>query len=646
MRLPWPPPAPPKSCTAPSWSGAPPGSSAPSRSPSTRFDRLSLDSTASVPPDTPLLGAHAPYHDKDALSPPRRSTASPPPRSSRRAYTAVDLSPPSPGATGPSSPRSYASTLRAHRRQHRVASLAYSSAVACLAASCLLAAAVLGWTAHFLYTRHAALATAVFAPPLQPRPVAVEARAPPFPPPAAATDHQGAHDLVARAAAIEDELGARFAALGLPDTRALQCPDVAASPALTARYAPLRSAAASDAAGGEGATLLALNLYNSEHVVPALAHALLRTAALLGPSSVHISIFENGSTDRTVPALAHLARALSALGASHDVVSDPRRTNWRAVDRIDQLAVYRNEALAPLARANATHFSDIVFVNDVFACPGDVLELLFQRRAQSADAACAMDWRANKGIGRWWRDSVVYYDSWVGRTLSGQMLRPRADVFQEWHDGLDGLFNGQGDGESKKRFMRGLPTPVYSCWNGMLALDARPFTSTAIAPRYDPSSALSPAERKSWRRLAPVRAAEPARFRTALNREGECAASECKTLAKDFWTRGFDRWLVVPSVRVTYDAAVYAHPRLQQLAVLSPPALSNLTLPPPPPPSDVVSPAEPAELIPWATLSPPESVVCWAWVRGFHLDFEWIRATWYRPYAFARTVIERAARRA
>jgi len=78
----------------------------------------------------------------------------------------------------------------------------------------------------------------------------------------------------------------------------------------------------------------------------------------------------------------------------------------------------------------------------------------------------------------------------------------------------------------------------------MLALDARPFISTAPAPRYDPSSALSTSVRKSWRRPPPVTALEPARFRSALNREGECAASECKTLAKDFWTRGYDRWLV------------------------------------------------------------------------------------------------------
>lgn len=107
---------------------------------------------------------------------------------------------------------------------------------------------------------------------------------------------------------------------------------------------------------------------------------------------------------------------------------------------------------------------------------------------------------------------------------------------------------------------------------------------------------------------------------------------------------------VVPSVRVTYDAAVYNHPRLRHLASLHPPSLSNLTLssspaldaPPPPPPAPDAD-DEPSELIPWATLSPPDSVVCWAWVRGFHLDLEWVRATWFRPYAFARSLLDGGA---
>lgn len=104
---------------------------------------------------------------------------------------------------------------------------------------------------------------------------------------------------------------------------------------------------------------------------------------------------------------------------------------------------------------------------------------------------------------------------------------------------------------------------------------------------------------------------------------------------------------VVPSVRATYDAAVYRHPRLERLASLSSPSHSNLTLPPAPHP--LAHPDDPTtvdELIPWGALTPPDTVVCWAWVRGFHLDLEWVRATWFRPYAFARSLIDGGSRRA
>lgn len=396
------------------------------------WDRLSLDSTADIPPDTPLLFHHERKHDP---SPTSSSGAfpSPPPSSSAAHHpdTALDLGS-STTSTTPSSPRHYASTLRTHRRKHRLASLAYSSALVCLAASTLLAAAVVGWCAHFVYTRHAALATAVFAPPLEPEPHSVEWAAPPFPPSGPA--HQGLKP--DRAAGdgdgdgvddVERELDRRFVdELGLPSTTGnLRCASVADSAALVRRYDGLRAPSRASTAAPRPKTLVALNLYNSELVIPALSHALLAVASFLGPDNVHISIFENGSTDRTVAALAHLARALSALGADHDVVSDPRTTDWKKVDRIDQLAVFRNVALAPLHGANAT-FSDVVFVNDVFACPGDVLELLFQRRAQGADAACAMDWRANKGPGHWWRDSILYYDSWCVPFRSSRRRSGRA----------------------------------------------------------------------------------------------------------------------------------------------------------------------------------------------------------------------------
>lgn len=48
----------------------------------------------------------------------------------------------------------------------------------------------------------------------------------------------------------------------------------------------------------------------------------------------------------------------------------------------------------------------------------------------------------------------------------------------------------------------------------MIALDAKPFVQHKVA------------------------------FRSAFGSEKECAASECKLLARDFWQAGFRRWLV------------------------------------------------------------------------------------------------------
>lgn len=96
----------------------------------------------------------------------------------------------------------------------------------------------------------------------------------------------------------------------------------------------------------------------------------------------------------------------------------------------------------------------------------------------------------------------------------------------------------------------------------MIAMSAEPFRTTIVNPRFDTREGpmgVVPAS------LRP--AAAPTVFRTALNAAGECgevisrdrcarvtfshpdfslsaAASECKTVAKDFWSRGYNRWIV------------------------------------------------------------------------------------------------------
>ncbi|KWU44009.1 hypothetical protein RHOSPDRAFT_34438 [Rhodotorula sp. JG-1b] len=536
---------------------------------------------------------------------------------------------------------SYAKRIRQHRRQHRLASLAYSSTLICFAVSCILAAGVLGWVAHFLYMRHEAYSTAVFARPLIPDPKPVEPRVAAFSSGNASQTQETAGGTAWAVQDVEAELQRRFDHLDLPtrpDMRALTCAalekESASSSPLVQRYAPLQSIGPSQAR--QGRTLLALNLYNSQDLLASLSRTLLAVTDYLGPSTVYVSIFENGSTDQTTTMLAHLAAALTALGAEHTIVSDPRKTDWKAVDRIDQLAVYRNVAIEPMTSNPDGGWDDVVFINDVYVCPADILELVYQRKAQDADAACGTDWRRTKGLGARWRSGVKFYDNWVARSIKGDMLRARTDVFSEFRNGIHELWDQPGEELSRNRFRQGLPVPVYSCWNGMLSLTATPFVSNSSAPRY--ASFPSP-RTSSWNRPPPIQFSRPTRFRTALNHAGECAASECKTLAKDFWSRGFDRWLIVPSVRTTYDLGVYTHPQLVDLVSRNPPAQSQLSLAPPSPSSGT---KDSPERIRWADLTPPQEIICWAWVRGFHLDFEIIRASWERPWAYARNLISRA----
>jgi alpha-1,3-mannosyltransferase len=267
--------------------------------------------------------------------------------------------------------------------------------------------------------RHAAYVQSGFKPPFVPTPTPLEGLVPPF------YTNDGAPRSLSN---LPMELDDRFHNLLALAPSTLTC---SWSESADRKYRSLQ---------GQGPYLLALNLYDNEEVLPSLASTILRVADYLGPANTYVSIFENGSTDRTPLGLAHLAAALTALGTGHTITSDPTPTSWSNADRIAQvslvlrrrctlsdllalpvrmqLAVYRNIALAPVKRpsTNQQSFKDIVFINDVYVCPQDTFELLYQRQLQNAHAVCAVDWRATKP---WpaalWPTSVKMYDNWVRR---------------------------------------------------------------------------------------------------------------------------------------------------------------------------------------------------------------------------------------
>jgi alpha-1,3-mannosyltransferase len=179
--------------------------------------------------------------------------------------------------------------------------------------------------------------------------------------------------------------------------------------------------------------------------------------------------------------------------------------------RVAALSKLRNMALAPLLRDHAHYSPDvvIVFINDVALCPQDILELLYQHKFQNAAMTYAFDWID---------DGEAFYDVWVSRSLGADNI-----FFEITQDG-SWAYKGNlfwDDPLSKAKFERLQPLQVYSCWGGMVVLDAKPFTEGKLA------------------------------FRSSF--EGECVMGEPTLLAKDMWNQGIGRILAVPSVNVGYD---------------------------------------------------------------------------------------------
>ncbi|KAK7924330.1 hypothetical protein PG985_006384 [Apiospora marii] len=238
----------------------------------------------------------------------------------------------------------------------------------------------------------------------------------------------------------------------------LQCPTFNSS-----RYAYLKTAAAGKKDSHDVRYFFALNLRQSEHLLPRLLGSIVEAARFLGISSCALSIVEGNSHDATPRILTALQPELKKIGLRYFLnLTD---INPKVGERIDKLAQLRNLALDPLSSPDVTADVDttVVFVNDVAPCPDDLLELVHQRRLQSADMTCAMDWTyAGK--------DPTFYDVWVARTLKGDsffQIPPDGSWNQAWD-----IF--AGDPDTLHRYRQNLPFQVFACWNGATAFSAGP----------------------------------------------------------------------------------------------------------------------------------------------------------------------------
>ncbi|KAJ1802909.1 hypothetical protein LPJ77_005503, partial [Coemansia sp. RSA 2523] len=245
-----------------------------------------------------------------------------------------------------------------------------------------------------------------------------------------------------------------------------------------------------------------------ERVLPNMATQLLAFAKMLGRKQVFLSVYENGSSDNTKSILQAFERTVKELGIPHSIVTDSRQRPQH-YHRIEYMADIRNRALEALY--NSTAYNRVVFLNDVYFCLPDLLELLHQSQFHRTHLTCAEDFDMRHG-------SLEFYDTWVSRDMLGRAFKSRYQSIADDNMALAGQVHNR-------------PFQAQCCWNGMAVLDAQVF---------DGPKALR------FRRSSP----------------GECSASECSLLCNDLWKTGRRRVVVVPRVKVAYN--IETRDRLRQ----------------------------------------------------------------------------------
>lgn len=258
-----------------------------------------------------------------------------------------------------------------------------------------------------------------------------------------------------------------------------------------------------------------LNLRESLHILPTLLSSVVTAINFLGPDHCALSIVEGNSPDGTADVLAALEGHLKALKVRTHFVLSVDDIDPSADSRFTKLATLRNMALKPIVdEPERYRDATVLFINDVAACPDDLLELAYQRKVQDADMTCAMDWIFGAG------DKPLFYDSYIARGISGDLffeIPPETGSFAKATD----LF--WNDPESKARFDAGQPLQVFACWNGAVAFPARPIASREVA------------------------------FRAARADLGECYNGEPEIFCKDLWAHGNGKIAVVPYVNLEYS---------------------------------------------------------------------------------------------
>ncbi|KAF3906247.1 hypothetical protein ABW20_dc0102259 [Dactylellina cionopaga] len=238
---------------------------------------------------------------------------------------------------------------------------------------------------------------------------------------------------------------------------------------------------------------IAANIIDEDLVRGAWGKAVRGLVDLIGPDNVFLSIYENDSGPRIAIALKELAskvKCRSAIISGHidktklptvQLLPDDIR-----VKRMTYLAEVRNHAIEPIANLTIlnqssttaslpplTQFDKLLFLNDVVFDPKDAADLLFSTNKGSDGrtryhAACAMDYI----------NPIKFYDRLA---LRDSQYRESGVPFYPWFMNSGSSSDSWHDVMAQRDAVR-----VKSCWGGMVAFEARWFTSSSLPRNVKP----------------------------------------------------------------------------------------------------------------------------------------------------------------
>jgi hypothetical protein len=241
------------------------------------------------------------------------------------------------------------------------------------------------------------------------------------------------------------------------------------------------------------------NLFNNEPIMEDWTVELKKLINYLGKEKVYVSILENGdSKDNTAKKLNEFKSELNEMNVQNLIITE-RIINKKSFNRIGFLQRIRNKVIEPMLKRLNWKPDEflIIFINDIIYKWQDIIKLIMTNEMQY-DMACGLD--------------IYYgfYDVWVSRDLNGNKLRNYYPYFT--------------DRNAQNRVINGENIRVFSCWNGVAIINPEPFYKVPNLAFRDGRSIKE---------------------------------SECFYLCQDFWKNGYNKIILNPNVKFTYEYLYY-----------------------------------------------------------------------------------------